>query len=220
MEIREAVTPKKITETISPLVCLKYCAVCQKDVSTFKVPKDNTVNLWGKDGRKTAACENIESYLNINLNDRDYRVLCKGCHRSIQSALKSRMEKEKSFFEGRKEIEQKYLRKSVKRGVPTDVVPSPESKKAFSRDESKGRRKLDLAANDTIPLQPFFNESNESFMPPVVTSQMIVSIISYSFSFAFAYQRVFVHNIWRLSFGTCKGMNAGGNKISLSYLIF
>ena len=79
------------------------------------MPKDNVINLWSRDGKKTAACQQVELYLHSETNEKDFEIVCKAYHRSLQTDLKRHTEKEQTFLQGRKKIEEKYTGTKIKR---------------------------------------------------------------------------------------------------------
>ena len=138
-------TPKKEIKYISPSVSHKYCVICLKDITLYKTPKDNVINLWSRDGKKTDACQQVELYLRSEINEKDFKIVCKACHRSLQTDLKRHTEKEQTFLQGRKKIEEKYTRTKIKRCLPSDVdiaIDSDTKKRNVELDDPRRTRRL------------------------------------------------------------------------------
>ena len=138
-------TLKKEIKYISPQVSHKYCVICLKDITLYKKPKDNIINLWSRDGTKTDACQQVELYLRSEISEKGFKIVCKACHRSLQTGLKRHTEKEQTFLQGRKKIEEKYTRTKIKRCLPSDVdiaIDSDTKKKNVDIDDPRRRRRL------------------------------------------------------------------------------
>ena len=77
------------------------------------------VQRWQEN--RCLSCQQVELYLRSEINEKDFKIVCKACHRSLQTDLKRHTEKEQTFLQGRKKIEEKYTRTKIKRCLPSDV---------------------------------------------------------------------------------------------------
>ena len=132
------------------------CLICVKNIDQFyKKPKDNKIQLWSSDGKRSIAGQNGESYLGAVLNETDFKIVCKACYRSIQTALKNKLEKQSTFLEGRRTSALKYIRRHTKREVPTDANDSSEPKRQECETFKTRRKLLANVRNDAGNDLPF-----------------------------------------------------------------
>lgn len=142
-------TPKKITERLPASISHSFCLICVKNIDEFyKQPKDSKILLWSNDGKKSIAGQNAELYLGAVLGETDFKVVCKACYRSIQTALKNKSEKQNTFLEGRRTSALKYIRRQTKREVPTDACDSSEPKRQECAPLKSRRKLLEDFGND------------------------------------------------------------------------
>eukprot|EP00794_Sanderia_malayensis_P002024 gene2024-2301_t len=147
-------TPKKINESLSPTVSHTFCVVCSKNIDTaYKEPKDNKIQLWLKDGVKAPLCINIEKFLNVDLSETDFKVICKACNRSIQTGLKNQAEKRNTLLQGRQLANLRYIRRHIKRQIPTDAYSNPgnESKRPQYECKRVGARRKIVEEDNEFP---------------------------------------------------------------------
>lgn len=160
-------TPTKFSDhIISPLFSHQFCLLCFKNVNEYKSPKDQTKNLFYPNGQKQEFCEILEEYLRVKITDKDLKIVCRNCFKSVKNDLKHQGDKKSSLLKIRGTVEEHHLVRRVKRCLPTDVDVPPESKKTdLERPDS--RRRLTLESSVEREQWPFHELARNSAPPHV-----------------------------------------------------